>query len=54
MNALEKLGYKEKPCNFGKIFKKDDGTFRYEEFDLPTGFTHVFVERQNKNIQRKN
>ena len=26
-DALEKLGYKEKPCNFGKIFKKDDGTF---------------------------
>jgi hypothetical protein len=30
-----------------KVIKKADGTFRYEEFDLPPGFTHTFVEKQN-------
>lgn len=30
-----------------KIIKKADGTFRYEEFNLPSGFDHTFVQKQN-------
>jgi len=29
------------------IIKKTDGTFRYEEFNLPSGFDHTFIETQN-------
>lgn len=30
-----------------KIIKQADGTFRYEEYDLPSGWDHTFIERQN-------
>ncbi len=35
------------PARQMKITKKTDGTFKYEEFDMPSGFTHTFIEKQN-------
>jgi hypothetical protein len=35
------------PARQIKIIKNTDGTFRFEEFDMPPGFTHTFVEKQN-------
>ena len=35
------------PTKHMKIVKKADGTFNYEKFDLPPGFTRTFTEKQN-------
>ncbi len=35
------------PARQMKIIKKTDGTFSYSEFDMPLGFDHTFVEKQN-------
>jgi hypothetical protein len=35
------------PAREMKATKKSDGTFVYQEYDLPPGFTHTFVEKQN-------
>ncbi len=35
------------PATQMKITKKADGTFKYDEFNLPSLFNHTFIEKQN-------